>query len=404
MSKDSLNIISDTTNASKDSILTDSANISTDKTNALTNSLIIPSDTSKGSIDKENESDGISNIPTNIPNTSSDIQPTLPNGETTFVPTSNLETTDNISSDSTNSSSHETNSTTFSKYILVGFDSYYRPAQRNIIIFFIYFRRIIGIFPRFVLFPIRIFYFRRLRELANVEQNITCIRRSEDNDDNMYFSCNLPVDENKDISKISVIDNFIFNETESETILSSIASNTMDNIQDQTGDKFQSGYIVLENSVLEQNYKAYFKISGDATEAINGKTVTLFLDEKGNIKNVDCDKKYKGNNKYELVCSSNAPVKANLNGASGETSGKPFLVQMKEGFENDLVDINSAKNLFNKNDSSQGLSGGAITGIVLACLVALAAVAIIIVLCNRNPKPTEHASALEFYHSTSSDL
>ena len=400
-------MLSDTTSTSKDNSLTDSTNISTDRTNAPSNSLIIPSDTSNGSIDKTNESNDISNISTNIINESSNIQPILPNETSTSEPTSNLDTSEYLPSETTSPSSPGTNSTNFSKYILVGFDSYYRPPQRNIIIFFIYFRRIIGIFPRFVFFPIRIFYFRRLmglRGLAEVEQNITCTRRSRDNEDDMNFICSLPVDENQNISKISVVNNFIFNETESETILSSIANKTMDNIQDQTGDKFLSNLIVLENSVLEQNYKTIFKVTGDATKSINDKKVTLFLDENGNIKNVSCDRTNKGNNKYELACSSNSPVKAHLNGASGETSSKSILITMKEGFDNDLVDINTSKNLFNKNSSSTGLNGGAITGIVLAILIALAAVAITIILCNRSPKPPAQESALELYHSTSSDL
>ena len=305
----------------------------------------------------------------------------------------------------TTSPSPNGNSTNHSKYILVGFDNYQRP-QRNIIIFIIYFRRIFGIWPRFVIFPIRILYLGRLRRLDSEEENITCTRGSNENDNNMYFNCRAPVDENKNISKISIVNNFIFHGTESETILSSLANKTMDNIQDQTGDKFQKGLIVLENSVLEQNYKTNFKVTGDATEEIKDKTVTLFLDEKedGNTKNVTCDRANKGNNKYELVCTSNSPVKAHLNGVSGETSGKSFLVSMKEGFDNDLVDINSSKNLYNKNSSSRGLTGGAITGIVLACVVAVAAVTFIIVLCNQNPKPPAQASALEFYHSSSSEL
>ena len=400
---DSLNMPSDTTNISKDNSVTDSINMSADRTNVLSNSLIIPSNTSNVSIDKEKESDDISNMPTNILNESSDIQPTLPNEASTSEPTSNLDTTEYSSSESINSSSHEINSTNISKYILVGFDSYYRPPQRNIIIFFIYFRRIIGIFPRFVFFPIRIFYLRRLmglRDLAYVEQNITCTRRSKEIEDNMYFICSLPTNENQNISKITVVDNFIFNETESETILSSLAKKAIDNIQDQTGDKFQSFLIVLENSVLEENHKTYFKVSGDATKAINDKKITLFLDEN----DISCERSNKGNNKYEFVCTSNSPVKAHLNGAIGETSGKPILVIMKEGFEDDLVDIISTKNLLNKHSSSTGLNLGAITGIVLACLIAVAAVAIIIVLCNKNPKPVAQASALELYHSTSSDL
>ena len=387
--------------SSKDSqdFLTDLTNISTEGTNVLSNSLNIPSDTSNGSEDKGNKSDDISNISTNILNTSLDIQTIVPNGASTSKPTSNLY------SESIIPSFNET-TTNISKYILIGFDSYYRPPKLNIIIFYIYFRRISGIFPEFVFFPIRIFYSGRLRRLDEVEKNIRCYRKSKDNDDNMIFLCKIYFNESLDISKITVINNFIFNETESYTIISSLANKTMDNIQDQTGDKFGKGIIVLDNSVLEQNYQTYFQVIGDATEKIKDKTVTLFLYEKenGNIKEVACDISNKGNNTYALFCTSNSPVQAHLNGVSGEVSDKSFLIVMKEGYDNDLVDIYSSKNLLNKNSSSRGLNAGAITGISLACLIAVAAVATIIILCNKTVKPTTQASALELYHSTSSEL
>jgi hypothetical protein len=287
---------------------------------------------------------------------------------------------------------------------LIGFDSYYRPPELNIIIFYIYFRRIRGIFPEFVYFPIRIFYSGRLRGLEDVEKNIACPRKSKDNNDNMYFICNITFNGSLDISKITAINNFIFSETASDTILSSLANKTMDNIQDQTGDKFQRGIIVLDNSVLEQNYQTYFQVIGDATESINDKTVTLFLYENENLKEVTCDRTNKGNNKYELFCTSNSHVQAHLNGASGEVSDKSFLIVMKEGYDNDLVDIYSSKNLLSKNSSRRGLNAGAIVGIVLACLIAVAAVVVIIILCNKTVKPATQASALELYHSTSSEL
>jgi len=308
-----------------------------------------------------------------------------------------------ISSDESNPSPEGPNSTN-SKYILVGFDSYQRVPERNIIIFFIYFRRILGIIPRFLAFPINIVYPGRLRGLEEVKKNITCVRESGENNDNMNFNCSLDVD-NKEISKISVENNFIFNETDSEVILSSLANKTMDNIQEQTGDQFQKGYIVLKESELEQNYKTNFKLTGEPSEKFNDKKVTLCLDEEGNgnLKNVTCDKTDKGNNKYELSCSSNNAVTAHLNGVSGTTSDKTILVEMKDG-NPDLVDLFSSKNHFNKNSSSNGLTAGAIVGIIFACLVALAAVAAIIVLCNTKPKISEKPATLELYHSTTSDI
>ena len=189
---------------------------------------------------------------TNILNTALDIQTTVPNGASASTPTSNLDITTSLNSESIIPSFNVTN---ISKYILIGFDSYYRPPELNIIIFYIYFRRIRGIFPEFVYFPIRIFYSGRLRGLEDVEKNIACPRKSKDNNDNMYFICNITFNGSLDISKITVINNFIFNETESDTIFSSLANKTMDNIQDQKGDKFQRGIIVLDNSVLEQKFQ-----------------------------------------------------------------------------------------------------------------------------------------------------
>lgn len=309
-------------------------------------------------------------------------------------------------SDESNPSSEGINSTdnNYSKYILVGFDSYNRVPERNIIIFFIYFRRILGIIPKFLTFPINIRYLERLRGLEDVKKDITCVRESKENDDNMYFNCSLDVDD-KNISKISVENNFIFNETDSDVILSSLANKTMDNIQEQTGDQFKRGYIILKESELEQNYKTNFKLKGESSETIKDKKVTLCLDEKGNgiLKNVTCDTTNKGNNKYELSCSSNNAVTAHLNGVSGVTSDKTILVEMKEG-KPDLVEIYSSKNRFNKNSSSSGLTAGAIVGIIFACLVALAAVAVVIVLCNTKPKISEKPATLELYHSTTSEI
>ena len=122
-------------------------------------------------------------------------------------------------------------------------------------------------------------------------------------------------------------------------------------------------------------------------------TVNLFLDENGdgNLENISC---YLNNinNKYELECTPNSSISAHLNNVDGKTfDNKNLVISMKEN-EDDFIYIKIPTNFYgNIKSSSKGLSGGTIAAIVICCVVAIIAIAIIAVLFNK-PKQLQPVS------------
>jgi len=194
---------------------------------------------------------------------------------------------------------------------------------------------------------------------------------------------------------------FVFgNGEEREFIISSYANKTMKTLSSQTGDNFENGILTLTDSTVKQDGKKFI-IEGTLMEGeLDVKKVTLSLDEegKGDLSNVTCDVNNLGSRKYQLVCSSNKKVKAHLNGVMGKASDKPLLINMKNDNE-DLVDIDSSspKNfIYAKKYNSDGISGGAIAGIIIACCVALVIALVTASLLNKKPKPALDQSVINW--------
>jgi hypothetical protein len=243
-----------------------------------------------------------------------------------------------------------------------------------------------------------------LRYLEEVKQNSTCILISPEDNDNMAYNCSVPVEENKDFT-MSANDDFVFENLSPDLIISSYANSTMKSLSSLINDPYEGGFLTLTNSTLTQDDMT-FRIEGYLMEdeSLNDKQVTLSLDQNGdgNLVNVTCNVNDKGNKKYELVCNSDKIIKAHLEGVMGKTSGKPLLIHMANNTK-DLVDLKLPINNYNSKNSSNGLSGGAIAGIVIACCVALIAAAIVAYFCVRDPKPpVQEATALELYTSNES--
>ena len=277
-------------------------------------------------------------------------------------------------------------STATSKLILVGFGDYNQP-NNTMITFNIFFKRInTNIILRFVTFLIKINCDDRLRTLEEEEKNITCpLNEEESTGDDLQFDCSSPIDEGKVINTVGVDDDSIHFDQNVETLSSSYANGTKDDISTQTDSSLSKGIILLDSGVLSSN-KTSFNITGTISPSYNG-TVILSLDEngKGSLKNVTCTVTTYENGTGILQCTPQNSVKSRLNGVSGAptSSEKMFLISMGKN-EDDLVTISSpVKNTY-RNKSNNGLSGGAIAGIIVACVAALIAIGIVAFLC-RNP-------------------
>ena len=275
------------------------------------------------------------------------------------------------------------------RIILLGFGLFQRPI-RSLVTFKVYFKRFLAKLKSNLLhFTVNVNYLRRLRLLE--EQRADCTLISDENNGDMAYNCSVPVDPNKEFT-MSANDDFVFGEGEGEErefIISSYANKTMKILSSQTGDLFENGILTLTDSTVKQDGNIFI-IEGNLMEGeLNDKQVTLSLDEdgNGNLVNVTCNVNNLGSQKYQLVCSSNKKVKAHLNGVMGKTSSKPLLINMKNDSDDEVdIDSSSMNHIYPKKSSS-GLSGGAIAGIIIACLVALIAAAVATFLCNRGYKP-----------------
>ena len=78
-------------------------------------------------------------------------------------------------------------------------------------------------------------------------------------------------------------------------------------------------------------------------------------------------------------------IVAPLNGVMGVISqtGKKLLIYMGDGEKNILNTGVNYQSLYKRTNSNSGLSGGAIAGIVIACVVALIALAVVAIMCRQ---------------------
>ena len=294
------------------------------------------------------------------------------------------------------------------KLILVGFGDYQQP-NKTMIKFNIFFKRInTNITLSSVSFLIKLNYKNRLRHLEEELKNVTCpLNEEESKGDDLQFDCNTSIPEDKEINTVGVDDDSIEFDRKVETLSSSYANGTKDDISTQTGNELSNGIILLDSGVLSKDEKS-FNITGTISPPYNGEVIiSLDEDGEGNLKNVTCTVTMNDDNETGILqCHPNNDVKSHLNGVSGDATGsnQTFLISMAEG-EEDLVSISSPiKNTFRRK-SSGGLSGGAIAGIVIACAAAIIAVGIAAFVCKNTSKPpidkTTENSKIGFYANNS---
>ena len=289
------------------------------------------------------------------------------------------------------------------QFILLGFGDF--QSEDNLISFIVFCKRIFtNVYPRILFITVRI-DFGRLRNLEEF-QTIKCTLKENQNDidnDNFNYDCQLEkkIDNIKQIS-IDKNQNFELYESDEEgksTKINNVVINptpnaikTMDNIQNEKGTKT---FFVLQNSTKIQEENK-FKISGKIDtpdEDLHNSTFNLNVYENGKIIQIPCtlySKKNNGKNNYELECTPQYSIYASLNNSDGNIKEDKYLVVSMMD-ENDYIYYNFPNNNYrSKKSSSRGLSGGTIAAIVISCVVAVVAIAIIAVLFNK-PKSVSHS-------------
>ena len=405
---DSLNTELTTTNSDTSLSTTDSPSTNSDTSLSTTDSSTTNLDTSLSTTDSSSTNSDTSLSTTDSSSTNSDTSLSTTDSSPTKSDTS-LSNTDSSSANSDISlstiDSSNGNSTLIPdqpRIVLIGFGLYQR-LLRDLVTFRVYFKRFLTrASSRYLYFTVVMNYLRRLRVLEEQRANCTLIT---DNNNDMVYNCSVPVDANKDF-RMSAKDDFEFSDLEPNLIVSSYANSTMKSLSSQTNDIFGNGVLVLTDSTLKNN-ENNFIIEGNLMDGeLNDKQVILSFDENGNgnLVNATCNVNDKGSKKYELTCTSTQKIKAHLEGVMGKTSDKPLLIHMTDA-NDDLVDLDSSSklNLIYPKKSSNGLSKGAIAGIIIACCVVLIAAAVTAFLCRKqNSAPIQEMNTWQYNSSNAS--
>ena len=133
---------------------------------------------------------------------------------------------------------------------------------------------------------------------------------------------------------------------------------------------------------------------------------------KMNLTNLDdttneyeCDLSGVGTSNAELSCdTSSNPLKSNvekLHLSSGVNGDNTLFIEMNDSVGNASYSIApSAGNRYTYSKSSSGLSGGAIAGIVIACVVALAAASIAAIMLRKPTPPVDNTTIVDLKTET----
>jgi len=310
---------------------------------------------------------------------------------------------------------------------LLNFNSFYAPPLFVYLTFNALFKYI-NIRPaRIVTFTISIVYYGFFRNLGEEKEIVekataTCIIDPED-EDKIDGTCNYKCQAPKRNTTNSIVQlvgspDFIFDNTSSslnkeELTFSGEAALSFSNLQNQTF--FVNKSAVLNNCEYIINENKYFTLKGtidpNQYQGKVGKDTLYikFVDINQEIINIPCTTKSIVNNKeYEFRCipSSNLTGTLHLSQMYDNDTDKnevtAITLNMTERYHNityqikgnttdsDTTKFNQAK--YRKNSS--GLSGGAIAGIVIACIVVIIIGSIIAMILRRPKAPMDNSTSI----------
>jgi hypothetical protein len=275
------------------------------------------------------------------------------------------------------------------------------------------------------IFRLRITYNSRLRNLAEdsvpsyctiKNPNLVGVVPSEDNPQNVDYDCNatalqdkpignvtLNTDINMQLSKVQngkeVYDSLDF----SEINFNGNSSEESQSLQQNT--KTISSTVSLKDAEASVD-KTTLKLKGTfdpSNKLTTGTTVPLSIlteTSSGDNENVEYDCTVKPTSPGELDCdTSSYPLKTtvqNLHLSTGTTSDNTLVTVYMKDYNRNSTDIitTGSSSRYTYNKSSSGLSGGAIAGIVIACIAVLLAASIAAIMLRKPAPPIDNTTVV----------
>ena len=294
---------------------------------------------------------------------------------------------------------------------LYGFGGFKYVEKNNEINWNTYFRYYSGQKLKIISYPIILTINISRLEEKTITKNSNCSLLSDLNDF-LQYECKSQLDEGitlSNIKKISIQPEYTFDgeyvgylesidqenaepiilfdqEEVQSTIFLSFDSGTINIVKNE--DKFYINNLILLFST--NNNKNNLR---DLNDDITGNYKFLFYNEninKNKSENVSCIlSRNKDGETYDLECKPSTPFTAHINNSTGygdDESNKNNIVNLN--VENDYVELDKDANLYYSysKKSSNGLSKGALAGIIIACVVALIAIIVVFIIVRKNYK------------------
>lgn len=280
-------------------------------------------------------------------------------------------------------------------------------------IFFYFLNMVI---PQKVFVPMKL-TLGRLRALADTSIESTCTPKGSATDkdtaggQSQKFECTGDVETTSEIKGLSISANDPIKTQGSDGKNSTVSTDDINFSEDaskaasniENAKEQIDQVVVLQNGEIGTKNKGKFAINGNLVDTVkNDDTVVLYLhdDITNSDKNISCLVTRNSGDAVSLNCDTNEEnISADLDSKSGMDGTTKVFLNMKSG--NERIEISDANSTTNSNavyrKNSSGLSGGAIAGIVIACVVVLIA-ASVAALMLRKPTvapPVDNTTAVQ---------
>ena len=291
--------------------------------------------------------------------------------------------------------------------------------QINFNVFF-YFR--LRAIARMVIFRLRISYSSRLRNLAEDSVPSYCKIKNEslvgtippeDNPANVDYDCNATALQDGTIANVTLntdIDMQVSKVQDGKEVYESLnftevnfngnSSQESQNLQQNT--KVVSKTVSLKNTEASVE-KTTLKLTGEfdpSNTLSTGTTVplTILTEKNGENTNIEYECTVIQTSPGELDCDTSSnhlkTTVQNLHLSTGTTSDNTLVTVYMKDFTNTTQITTTGSNRYSYNKSSSGLSGGAIAGIVIACVAVLLAASIAAIMLRKPAPPIDNTTVV----------